>query len=117
MHALFVRSQIRMVLSSLLDKSQSLFEWKMTEETLLKCPLRVSISHALVSLYLQSLIVRSSEDEAKSERVGWKATQLTPLSCPSRTNLQSTSFAPNMSTWAGMVWELAMIADAENPEE
>ena len=87
----FCRSQTRKVLSSASEISQSLVGWKATQETLLVCPLNVSSSQALESLYLQSLTSLSSEQEAIKGFVGWKVTQLTPRSCPSRTCLTTTS--------------------------
>ena len=116
-------SQTRMDRSSELEMMSSYLGWKITHDTLLVCPRRVSTSHAFVSgkikttclslnsettiyvsswnapFILQSLTCRSSAPEMTRGSVGWKLAQLTPRSWPSSTYFTTASAAPKRSAF------------------
>jgi hypothetical protein len=105
-------SQTLMVLSSPALTISSCFGWNKTLETLLKCPLQVSTSQALLSLILQSLICLSSPLDTIRGNVGWKDAKLTPRSCPSRTYLtvEKESKASKLPTEPGGPLEPIVLA-------
>jgi hypothetical protein len=96
---LLAKSQTLTVLSSPHDTINSCLGWKTALETLLKCPLHESSSHAFVSLILQILIVLSSAAEMIRGKVGWKVVSFVPRSRLSRKyltveNVSDVSNAP-----------------------